>query len=174
MLSDFIQVLSYLKPDSVIAFHDANLIIDAIQNAERMLRYLKIEFETVFLPDCVAAIGIRGMAAPVREMLLAHAHERATYVQRSKKQLQQMVAMSLFEAGNYQACETLRRSLKQSKMPEPPVKQVQDRRFRRCGIRSLLRLRGAQSSSMLPVAPPRELRHWSTRDPGKSRRHCVL
>lgn len=97
--SDFIQVLSYVKPDSVIAFHDANLILDAIQNAERMLRYLKIEFATVFLPDCVAAIGIRGMAAPVREMLLPHAHERATYVQQSKKQLQQMVAMSLFEAG---------------------------------------------------------------------------
>jgi hypothetical protein len=97
--SDFVQVLSYVKPDAVIAFHDANLILDAIQNAERMLRYLQIEFETVFLPDCVAAIGIRGMAAPVREHLLPHAHPRVSYVQQSKKQLQRMVAMALRDAG---------------------------------------------------------------------------
>jgi len=98
--SDFVNVLAYVKQNSVIAFHDANLILDAIQNAERMLRYLNISFETVLLPDCVAAIGLRAMARPVRSLLGPHAHDRAGYVEASKKGLQKMVAQAVFDAGD--------------------------------------------------------------------------
>ena len=63
--SDAVSTLRLLEDNSIIAFHDANLISDAIQNFERMLGYIGRTFETVFLADCVAAIGLGTLAKDV-------------------------------------------------------------------------------------------------------------
>lgn len=82
--SDVISLLPLIADDAVIAFHDANLICDAIENAEKMLTHIGIEHATVFLPDCVAAIGLRGMANVVRSELSPFALERTAYLAKSR------------------------------------------------------------------------------------------
>ncbi|MCV3210532.1 class I SAM-dependent methyltransferase [Mesorhizobium sp. YC-39] len=67
--SDADRMLDLVKDDSVIAFHDSNLIDDAIQNFERMLARLKIEHSTVLLPDNVGAIGLGRFAKIITDQL---------------------------------------------------------------------------------------------------------
>ncbi|RUW34045.1 MULTISPECIES: class I SAM-dependent methyltransferase [unclassified Mesorhizobium] len=67
--SDADRMLDFVNGDSVIAFHDSNLIDDAIQNFERMLSRLKIEHSTVLLPDNVGAIGLGKFAKTITEQL---------------------------------------------------------------------------------------------------------
>ena len=85
--SDFVGVLPLMKPDCIVCFHDANLIADAILNAERLLDHLGITHETVFLPDTVAVIGLGSLASAVRDQLQPHALDRETYLDRSQRQL---------------------------------------------------------------------------------------
>ena len=82
--SDVISLMPLIAADAVIEFHDSNLICDAIENAEKMLTYIGIEHATVFLPDCVAAIGLRGMAKIVESELSPFALERSTYLAKSR------------------------------------------------------------------------------------------
>jgi Methyltransferase domain len=65
--SDFLSIFPFLAEDAVVACHDADLVTDSIYNAERFLTYSGIPFKSLFLPDCVAAIGLRAMG----EALLA-------------------------------------------------------------------------------------------------------
>lgn len=85
--SDFVGVLGLMKPDCIISFHDANLIADAIVNAERFLDHLGITHETVFLPDTVAVMGLGSLASAVRDQLQPYALDRETYLDRSQRQL---------------------------------------------------------------------------------------
>ena len=90
--SDFISVLPLMAEDAVIAYHDANLIPDAILNAERVLGYLGIPFHTVFLPDCVAAIGLRGMAGPLASAVADVALDREKFLALSRQTLRAVIA----------------------------------------------------------------------------------
>ncbi|TPM36453.1 class I SAM-dependent methyltransferase [Mesorhizobium sp. B2-3-5] len=90
--SDFVGVYSLMKPDCIVSFHDANLIADAIVNAERFLDHIGITYETVFLPDTVAVMGLGGLASAVRDQLQPHALDRETYLERSRRQLWSHVA----------------------------------------------------------------------------------
>lgn len=90
--SDFVGVLPLMKPDCIVSFHDANLIADAIVNAERFLDHLGIAHETVILPDTVAVIGLGRLASAVRDRLQPHALDRETYLDRSQRQLWSHIA----------------------------------------------------------------------------------
>ena len=90
--SDFVGVLPLMRPDCIVCFHDANLIADAILNAERLLDHLGITRETVFLPDTVAVIGLGSLASAVRDQLQPHALDRETYLDRSQRQLWSHIA----------------------------------------------------------------------------------
>jgi hypothetical protein len=99
--SDFVNLFSLVESNSIIAFHDSNLVADAILNCEKMLAYLQIPFETVFLADCVAAIGLRDMAEIVRTELSPHALNREEYLIRSRNGRWYAVANSMLEAGYF-------------------------------------------------------------------------
>jgi hypothetical protein len=90
--SDFIGVLALTQPDCVICFHDANLIADAIVNAERFLDHLGVAHETVFLPDTVAVMGLGRLASAVQDELQPHGLDRATYLERSQRELWSHIA----------------------------------------------------------------------------------
>ncbi|WP_143748956.1 class I SAM-dependent methyltransferase [Mesorhizobium sophorae] len=90
--SDFVGVLGLMKPDCIISFHDANLIADAIVNAERFLDHLGIEHETAFLPDTVAVMGLGRLASAVRDQLQPHALDRETSLDRWQRQLWSHIA----------------------------------------------------------------------------------
>ncbi|RUW36904.1 MULTISPECIES: class I SAM-dependent methyltransferase [unclassified Mesorhizobium] len=85
--SDFVGVLPLMKPDCIVSFHDANLIADAVVNAERFLDHLGIMHETVFLPDTVAVMGLGRLASAVRDQLQPYALDRESYLDRSQRQL---------------------------------------------------------------------------------------
>lgn len=93
--SDAVSVLRFLERDAIVSFHDANLIADAIQNFETMLRFLEVSFSTVFLPDCVAAIGIGAMANVVSQRLQVLSLPRDEYLARVRKERWKMVARSM-------------------------------------------------------------------------------
>jgi hypothetical protein len=78
--SDAERTLSLIDESGVVAFHDANLITDAIQNFERMLHHIGIKHELVFLPDCVAAIGIGEMASIMRAFAAPIMLDRSSYI----------------------------------------------------------------------------------------------
>ena len=90
--SDFVGVLSLMKPDCIVSFHDANLIADAIVNAERFLDRLGITHETVFLPDTVAVMGLGRLASAVQDQLQPHALDRETSLDRWQRQLWSHIA----------------------------------------------------------------------------------
>jgi hypothetical protein len=90
--SDFVGVLKFMETDCIVCFHDANLIADAIINAERFLDHLGIAHETVFLPDSLAVIGLGAHASTVRDRLQPHALERTAYLERSQRELWSHIA----------------------------------------------------------------------------------
>ncbi len=87
--SDFISVFSWLADDAVVAFHDSHLIIDAIRNAERFLTHAGIPFRSVFLPDCVAAIGLRDMGGALAAATGEVALDRTRFEAGARRGLQE-------------------------------------------------------------------------------------
>lgn len=83
--SDADHVLNLMNQDGIIAFHDANLVSDALQNFERMLSRLGITHYVSFLPDCVAAIGIGTMATALKEAYWNVENDKAEYIADAKK-----------------------------------------------------------------------------------------
>jgi hypothetical protein len=83
--SDFTSILKLASDDVVIAFHDSQLISDAMLNAENMLRYLGIPFSTLFFHDHVGAIALRAFAEPLQD-LSAFAHDRREYLERVRRE----------------------------------------------------------------------------------------
>lgn len=90
--SDFVGVLPLMEPNCIVCLHDANLIADAIVNAERFLDHLGTTHATVFLPDTVAVMGLGRLASAVRDQLQPHALDRETYLDRSQRQLWSHIA----------------------------------------------------------------------------------
>ncbi len=79
VFSDFISILPALERDACVAFHDANLVLDAITNVERLLRHEGTRHVTLILPDLVAVICLRGAAEAAMAELGPHARDRGTF-----------------------------------------------------------------------------------------------
>jgi Methyltransferase domain len=92
--SDVMSLLPVVSENAVLSFHDANLVADAIRNLERFFAYAGVKFATVFLPDNVCAIGLRGMADPVAAELGPHALDRDRFLANARKQVLQDIALN--------------------------------------------------------------------------------
>ncbi len=90
--SDFISVLPALAQHACIAFHDANLVLDAIANVERLMRHMGTQHATYFLPSNVAVICLRSAAATAADELAPAAHGRAGYEAWARADLLRTVA----------------------------------------------------------------------------------
>jgi hypothetical protein len=93
--SDADCLLNAMNSDSILVFHDANLVIDAILNFERMLSRVKIEHFLLFLPDCVAAIGLGKTAETVRDKLAAEGFDRTEYIASSQVGRWKAIALAM-------------------------------------------------------------------------------
>jgi Methyltransferase domain len=87
VFSDVMSLLPVVSEDAVIAFHDANLVADAIRNLEQFFTYAGVKFATVFLPDYVCAIGLRGMADHITTELGPHGYDRDRFLVNAKHQV---------------------------------------------------------------------------------------
>jgi len=99
-VSDFLSIIPLLANDAIVVFHDSDLIFDAITHIEQFLNYSGIPFQTVFLPDHVAAIALRGMA----ETLLSEVSEvagtalrRDCFTTSARRSLKASVAMDVLD-----------------------------------------------------------------------------
>jgi hypothetical protein len=83
---DFLSLLPSAQPNCIIAFHDANLVTDAILNVQSLLRHQGIAHESRFLPEVVFALflGSYTSCAPAFDRF---ALDPETFLQNSKQQL---------------------------------------------------------------------------------------
>jgi hypothetical protein len=77
--SDFLSVLPLVADDSMITFHDANLVGDTIQIIERFLAYMRTPYSMVILPSCVAVFAFGAFLKPVQTELAPHAEDSQHY-----------------------------------------------------------------------------------------------
>ena len=90
--SDFLSVLPLVADDSMITFHDANLVGDTIQIIERFLTYMRTPYSMVILPSCVAVFGFGAFLKPVQTELAPHAEDNQRYFADARQQRQEAVA----------------------------------------------------------------------------------
>ncbi len=92
-VSDFLAIVPFLTDDAIVVFHDSNLIFDAISHIERILNFMRVPFQTMFLPDVVAAIGLRGAASALLSETSEVALPREQFVGSARRRLRASVAM---------------------------------------------------------------------------------
>jgi hypothetical protein len=90
--SDFLSILPLVADDSMITFHDANLVGDTIQIIERFLTYMRTPYSMVILPSCVAVFGFGAFLKPVQTELAPHAEDNQRYFADARQQRQEAVA----------------------------------------------------------------------------------
>jgi hypothetical protein len=90
--SDFLSVLPLVADDSMITFHDANLVGDTIQIIERFLAYMRTPYSMVILPSCVAVFAFGAFLKPVQTELAPHAEDSQHYFALARQQRQEAVA----------------------------------------------------------------------------------
>jgi len=96
-VSDFLSIVPFLANDAIVVFHDSNLIFDAIMHIERFLHYSQIPFQTIFLPDVVAAIALRGMAEVLPSEMTDVALRRDQFIVSARRALQNVIAMDVLD-----------------------------------------------------------------------------
>ncbi|QKD18032.1 hypothetical protein [Mesorhizobium sp. NZP2077] len=109
----------------------AHAIADAIVNAERFLDHLGIAHETVFLPDAVAVMGLGRLASAVQDELQPHGLDRATYLERSQRELWSHIAkvhfpeirveMKRLRSDNSRLAEEIERKSQPGRTPKCPA-----------------------------------------------------
>lgn len=87
---DFMSVLPFMEQDSLIAFHDANLVFDALSNIETFLESSEIPFSAMFLPDSVYTIGVRKMARAL-EPLKRYSLDADEFVKTARRSLRNSI-----------------------------------------------------------------------------------
>jgi hypothetical protein len=90
--SDFITVLSLISEDAIITFHDADLISDTLEIAERLLVQRRTRHSMVILPSCVAVFGFGAFADAVETELAPHGEARKDYFAAARRQRHSMIA----------------------------------------------------------------------------------
>lgn len=97
--SDADRVLDFVGDNAILAFHDSNLISDALQNFERMLTRLGTRYTTVLLSDQVAAIGLGRFSDLVDQDLSYLSANRSEYFAASQAARWQAIAWSMRDRG---------------------------------------------------------------------------
>ena len=84
---DFVSILPMLSDDAVIAFHDAQLICDAICNIEQLLSFINRRFYGCYARDHVYALGL-GNAGDIVQTTLQHVrHDTDYFLDYSRRQV---------------------------------------------------------------------------------------
>jgi hypothetical protein len=92
---DFLSILPMLGPDAVVAFHDFNLIFDAVANIDSFLTYSGISHRMYLLPDVVAVIVMGKSIFRADEAFAGVALEPATFVKEARRLLHEHIARSV-------------------------------------------------------------------------------
>jgi hypothetical protein len=92
---DFLRLLPYLEKDSIVLFHDANLVFDALLNIEEFLLFSGTKHKALFLPDIVFAIAL-GLFAPVAAYAFSQSSiDRAQFITKARMDLDRTISANL-------------------------------------------------------------------------------
>lgn len=89
---DFINLRKYMAKDSLVLFHDSNIVFDALQNIETLLRDEGAKFTSFYLPGILFALAFGKLRKPAKKALSPLAHDSDWYVTRARRQLQERIA----------------------------------------------------------------------------------
>jgi hypothetical protein len=93
--NDFLAVRPWMKPDSIIAFHDAGIVFDALDNIISMLKFEQIRFRYVMLPDSVFAILFGNLIDSDGDEVASRGRDWREYVVALRKWLNREIAASV-------------------------------------------------------------------------------
>ena len=88
---DFLAVLNHSVCDCIVAFHDADLIYDALLNIETLMKHEDRKFSAFYLKDTIYVIGF-GTMAPALAALHRDAYDPEQYVAGARTRLQAVLA----------------------------------------------------------------------------------
>lgn len=91
---DFLSVYRHMAPHAIIAFHDSDLVMDAILNAQAFLDFERKANRLFFLPDRVAAIAL-GDLAIAGEALARSALDQEAFLTRAREWLDGVIVESV-------------------------------------------------------------------------------
>lgn len=89
---DFLNVYPFTKENSVIAFHDAQYIFDALSNIEAFLAYQKVKHETFVIPDSVFVVLLGDFVNLAANVLSRFCLDKKTFFSNARKQLWEEIA----------------------------------------------------------------------------------
>jgi hypothetical protein len=89
---DFVSILPLVKDDSVVVFHDAQLIHDAIANIEAMMQFVGKNFYGCFALDNVYAMGLGRRAELVEETLSPVRHDNDSFLTYARREVHKNIA----------------------------------------------------------------------------------
>ncbi len=90
VFSDFKFCLEVCHPDAIIAFHDANLIFEGIENIRKFLLGKSIQFQGLLLGGCVYAILLNKAIVRFAVDLESFAQDETAYFNQAKKELRKI------------------------------------------------------------------------------------
>lgn len=92
VFSDFLNVYRFVKENSVIAFHDANFVFDALSNIETLLAYQKVKHKAFVIPDSVFVLLLGDFVNLAENVLSRFCLNKETFFSNAKKQLWKEIA----------------------------------------------------------------------------------
>ena len=92
---DFLSTMNFLAESSVVAFHDANLICDGLQNIEYFLQHQGTKFRSFFLPDVMYAIIIGDFVGMAGQALQRFSVDREKFIHQSRISLWKEIAINV-------------------------------------------------------------------------------
>jgi hypothetical protein len=92
---DWLNVSRFMEPDSIVAFHDASLIFDGLENIQAMLRHQGVCFSAYYLPDTIFVVGLGAMAEEAARAFAAKSLDRVRFITASRAALNAAIARNV-------------------------------------------------------------------------------
>jgi hypothetical protein len=89
---DFLHICRFAKESSIIAFHDAQYIFDALSNIEMLLTYQKVKHKVYVIPDSVFAVLLGDFVDLAANVLSRFSLDKETYFSNARKELWKEIA----------------------------------------------------------------------------------
>ncbi len=92
---DFLNIRPFMAKDSIVMFHDSNLVFDAMQNVETMLTKEGTKYESFFIPGILFAIAFGKLRKPAKKVIGPLSHDRDWYLPRARQKLQETISRNV-------------------------------------------------------------------------------
>lgn len=92
--NDFLSIYRLTEENAIISFHDSDLVMDAIVNAEALLNFLQRKNRLFFLPERVA-VFLLGNVAKYGDGLARWELDRGEFLRKSRTNLDEVIAQNV-------------------------------------------------------------------------------